>query len=148
MSGRCDITDKRACIDEFIDYGGNELFSTLMHDNLQRSEGIDRLVQLLQIYSDSCGRIKGRSAAYRFMLRKAQRNGWLGRGSKNLGSHRLTREEREYVMQKLDGYISSGGRNARVVKNLLIISAAILATGLLAFVTIQEFQRLLSFLQV
>ena len=73
--------DKRVRIGEFMDYGGNELFSTLMSEGVQRSEGIDRLLRLLEIYSDSCRRIKGRSAAYRFMLRRAKKNGWLGTGS-------------------------------------------------------------------
>lgn len=135
------MTDKRVQIDEFLGYGGNELFSSLMHSNLQRSEGIDRLVQLLQMYSDSCRHIKGMSAAYRFMLRKAVRKNWLGSGSKDLKSHRLTCEEREYITNKLDEYISSGGRNLRIAKKLLIIGVVILAAGLFAFVTIREFQR-------
>lgn len=60
-------------IDEFLWYGGNELFSTLMGGSMTRSVGVDRLVQLLQEYSDSCRRIKGRSGAYRFMLNKAEK---------------------------------------------------------------------------
>ena len=135
--------DKRMSIDEFLNYGGNEMFSTLMHGDLQRSEGIDRLVQLLQMYSDSCWRIKGRSAAYRFMLRKAVRRDWLGRGSKDLKSHRLTGEEREYITKKLDGYISSGGRNLRTMKKLIIIVLAAIAAALFAYATIQGFKGVL-----
>lgn len=140
--------DKQSRIDEFLSYGGNELFSTLMGSDTQRSEGIDRLVQLLQVYSDFCWRIKGRSAAYRFMLKKAQRNDWLGRGSKDLKSHRLTVEEREYITKKLDEYISSGGRNARFVKKTLGIALVILAIGLFVFATVRyamsdEYQRMM-----
>lgn len=135
--------DKRSRIDEFLDYGGNELFSTLMISDTQRSEGIDRLVQLLQMYSDSCGRIKGRSAAYRFMLRKAQRKGFITRGVKDLKSHRLTREEREYITKKLDGYISSAGRNARAMKKLLMIALFIAAAVLFAYICVREFQWVL-----
>lgn len=140
--------DKRRLIDEFLDYGGNELFSSLMGSNTERSEGIDRLIQLLRMYSDSCWHIKGRSAAYRFMLRKAQRNGWLGRGSKDLKSHRLTRDECEYIVQRLDGYISSGGRNMRIIKKLLIIAALILVAGLFAYIAVREFQRVWSSVSV
>ena len=141
--------DKRGRIDEFLSYGGNELFSSLMHSDTQRSEGIDRLVQLLQMYSDSCRHIKGRSAAYRFMLRKALRYDWLGRGSKDLKSHRLTRDEREYITKRLDEYIASGGRNLRVVKKLLCIGAIIIAIGLFIFATVRyimssEYQNMLS----
>ena len=140
--------DKRVRIDEFIRYGGNELFSTLMGDDTKRSEGIDRFVQLLQAYSDSCWYIKGRSAAYRFMLKRAQRNGWLGRGSKDLKSHRLTVEEREYITKRLDEYISSGGRNLRVTKKIIGIAAAILVAGLFVFAVIRyamsdEYQRMM-----
>ena len=135
--------DRRARIDEFLCYGGNELFSTLMQDETQRSDGIDRLVELLQAYSDSCGHIKGRSAAYRFMLRKAQRNGWLGSGSKDLKSHRLTIEEREYITETLDEYITSGGRNLQTAKKLLCIVLIIIIVALFAYITIREFQRAL-----
>lgn len=141
--------DKRICIDEFLDYGGNELFSTLMSGDMQRSEGIDRLVRLLQIYSDRCGQIKGRSAAYRFMVSRADKNGWLGRGSGDLKSHRLTRKERGYIAKKLDKYISSGGRNSRVFKKLIGIGAVIIAVGIFVFAIVrymksEEYQRMLS----
>lgn len=140
--------DKSARIDEFLRYGGNELFSSLMGDDTKRSEGLDRFVQLLQSYSDSCRHIRGRSAAYRFMLRKAQGNGWLGRGSKDLKSHRLTAEEREHIMKRLDEYISSGGRNLRVAKRIIGIAAAILAVGLFVFAVVRyamsdEYQRMM-----
>lgn len=111
--------DKRRCVEEFLDYGGNELFSTLMHRGAKRSECVDRLVQLLQTYSDSCKRIKGRSAAYRFMLNNAVRLGWLGRESPDLKSHRLTRKEKAHIIKKLDEYISSGGRDRYVLNKLL-----------------------------
>ena len=140
--------DKLIRIDEFLSYGGHELFSTLMNSGLQRPEGIDRLIQLLQVYSDSCRHIKGRSAAYRFMLKKAQRNGWLGRGFKDLKSHRLTGDEREYITKKLDDYISSGGRNSRIVTKALGIALVILAIGLFVFATVRyamsdEYHRML-----
>lgn len=149
MSKRCDIMDKRVKIDEFLDYGGNELFSTLMNRDIERSGGIDRLIHLLKSYSDSCGRIKGRSAAYRFMLRKALRNGWIGRGFKDLKSHRLTREEREYIEKNLDEYISSGGRNMRVMRKVLSIAAIIIIVGLLVFAMVRylmsdEYHEMLS----
>ena len=123
--------DKRSRIEEFLIYGGDEMFSTLMTGDTERPEVIDRLVQLLQAYSDSCRRINGRSAAYRFMLRKAERSGWLGSGSKDLKSHRLTLEEHDYIIKRLDGYISSGGRASQIKKKLLNILLIIIAAALL-----------------
>lgn len=141
--------DKREKIEDFLWYGGNELFSTLMGGSMTRSVGVDRLVQLLQEYSDRCRRIKGRSAAYRFMLRRAQRLSWLGKNSADLSSHRLTREDREYIKARLDGYISSGGRNMRAAKRALMIGAVLLAVGLFVFAIVryvksEEYQRQLS----
>lgn len=131
--------DKCVRIEEFMDYGGNELFSQLMTEGLQRSEGLERLIHLLKIYSDSCGRIKGRSAAYRYMLRKAYNNGWLGKGSKDLKSHRLTDSEREYIAKMLGEYISSGGRSRIFLKKILRIAAVIVAVGLLLFFLVRYF---------
>ena len=125
--------EKRIRIEEFLDYGGDELFSTLMSNDTERSDGIERLVELLQSYSDSCRRIKGRSAAYRFMLRKAQRNDWIGSGAKDLKSHRLTREERERITEKLDQYISAGGRNSRIARKLFKILLIIIAVAVFVF---------------
>ena len=138
--------DKRKQIEDFLDYGGNELFSTLMGGSMTRSVGIDRLVQLLQEYSDRCRRVRGRSGAYRFMLIRARRLGWLGRGSGDLKSHRLTREDREYIIARLDEYISSGGRNMRAAKRALTIGAVLLAAGLFVlamvrYVKSEEYQR-------
>lgn len=119
-------------IAEFLDYGGNELFSSLMTDNLPRAEGIDRLTELLKSYSDRCRRIKGRSAAYRYMLSKAEKNGWLGRGSADLYSHRLSFDETAHIRQSVDVYISSGGAGKRLFFTL-ISSAVFLAALILAF---------------
>jgi hypothetical protein len=119
-------------ISEFLDYGGNQLFSTVMTDNLNRSEGIDRLVSLLKAYSDRCRKIKVKSGAYRYMLLKAEKNGWLGRGSANLYSHRLSEKERNYIEESVDKYISSGGSRARTFKFLL--TAAIIFFVLFLFV--------------
>lgn len=136
-------------IEEFLDYGGNQLFSTLMGSDMQRSVGTDRLIELLQAYSDSCRRIKGRSAAYRFMLKKAAKLGWLGKGSGDLKSHRLTQADRAYIMKKLDEYISSGGRNMRLTKKAAGIAAAVMAMGLFAFAMVryvksEEYQQRLT----
>lgn len=111
---------KTEIISEFLDYGGNQLFSTIMTDNLKRSEGIDRLINLLKAYSDRCRNIKGRSGAYRYMLSKAEKNGWLGRNSVDLYSHRLSSEERIYIEDSVSKYISVGGAKAKFCKALLI----------------------------
>lgn len=125
--------DKRKCIEEFMRYGGNELFSTLMHQDIQRSECIDKLVQLLQSYSDYCYRIKGRSAAYRFMLGNAAKRGWLIRESYDLNRYKLTVKEKEYIVKKLEEYIASGGSKSRVLKKDLLIAPVVLAVGLFVF---------------
>ena len=125
--------DKREKIEDFLWYGGNELFSTLMGGSMTRSVGIDRLVQLLQEYSDRCRRIKGRSGAYRFMLNKALKNNWLGKNSTDLNSHKLTKADREYIIKHLDAYISAGGRSRRILKKTVGIGAVMLAVGLFVF---------------
>ncbi len=141
--------NKRKKIEEFLNYGGNELFSTLMGNAETRSGGIDRLVQLLQEYSDHCRRIKGRSEAYRFMLKKAVRYGWLGNNSADLKSHRLTRADRDYIIKHLDDYISSGGRNIKFINNTITVSTIVLTIVLLILILInymysEEYQQRLS----
>lgn len=121
---------KADMISEFMDYGGNQLFSTLMTDALKHSEGIDRLTELLKSYSDRCRRIKGRSAAYRYMLSQAEKNGWLGRDSANLHSHRLSNDERKRVEENVGEYISSGGAKKKV---FLSLSLALLVIAVLSF---------------
>lgn len=111
---------KTNLISEFLDYGGNELFSAIMTDNLKRSEGIDRLTELLKAYSDRCRRIKGRSAAYRYMISQAAKNGWLGRDSADLHSHRLSGDERTRVEESVGKYISSGGAKKKAFISLLL----------------------------
>ncbi len=111
--------DKRKRIDDFLWYGGSEMFSSLMGGSETRSVGIERLVRLLEGYSDNCRRIKGKSEAYRFMLKKAKRLNWLGKGSSDLASYKLTKADRAYITKRLDEYISSGGRSRAVLKKLL-----------------------------
>ena len=118
--------DKRKKVEDFLWYGGNELFSTLMGNAETRSAGVDRLVQLLQKYSDSCRWIKGRSGAYRFMLKKAVRYGWLGKDSADLSSHKLTKADREYIIKHLDDYILSGGNKGKLIRKAAIIGLIIL----------------------
>ena len=127
--------DKCEKISQFIDYGGNELFSSLMCEGVKHSEGIDRLVQLLCAYSDSCRFIHGRSAAYRFMIARAKLNHWLGSGSNDLKSHKLTSDDRERIEQQVSDYIKSGGAFARYAKRCAEC-AAVLAVIVFAFVMV------------
>lgn len=138
--------DKRAYIKEFLDYGGDELFSQLMGENMQRSDGTDRLTELLKIYSDSCRRISGKSAAYRFMQQKARKKGWIQ--SNRLKSCRLSCDEREKIEKELDSYILSGGRKIRIIKTLLCAVATALILGFITFETVRGFQNLLENLKV
>lgn len=108
--------DKRERISQFLDYGGNELFSSLMCEGVKYSEGIDRLVQLLCAYSDRCRFIHGRSAAYRFMIARAKVKHWLGPGSNDLKSHKLTHNDRERIEWQVGDYIKSGGAKKRYAK--------------------------------
>ena len=108
--------DKRERIAQFLDYGGNELFSSLMCEGVKYSEAIDRLVQLLCAYSDRCRFITGRSAAYRFMIARAKLNHWLGPGSNDLKSHKLTADDRERIEGQVGDYIKSGGAKKRYAK--------------------------------
>jgi len=122
---------KRERIAELLDYGGNELFSTLMTERTKRSEGVERLIELLCIFSDRCFFVRGRSAAYRSVLFKAKERGYLGRGSNDLKSHRLTPDERQKIEQDVGDYISTGGALAALAKNVglavAIVSLVILA---------------------
>ena len=127
--------DKCERISQFLDYGGNELFSSLMCEGVKHSEGIDRLVQLLCAYSDRCRFIHGRSAAYRFMIARAKLNRWLGPGSNDLKSHKLTAEDRERTEHQVSDYIKSGGAFARYAKKAAGC-AGVLAVIALAFVMV------------
>lgn len=131
--------NRRERVAEFLEYGGSELFSQIMSGCGERAEGIERLIRVLKSYSDLCGFIKGRSAAYRFMIRSAGRRGWLGKGCGDLGSHILTDDEHKYISCELSEYISSGGRAAAVLKKLLraVVYAAI--TALLIYLLIRYF---------
>lgn len=117
--------DKNEKITQFLDYGGNELFSSLMCEGVKHSEGIDRLIQLLCLYSDRCRFIHGRSAAYRFMIARAKLNHWLGPGSNDLKSHRLTADDRERIEGQVGDYIKSGGAKKRYAKRLAECAAVV-----------------------
>ena len=127
--------DKRERISQFLDYGGNELFSSLMCEGVKHSEGIDRLVQLLCAYSDRCRFIYGRSAAYRFMIARAKLNHWLGPGSNDLKSHRLTADDRERIEGQVGDYIKSGGAKKRYAKRLAEC-AGVVAVLVFAFIMV------------
>jgi hypothetical protein len=139
-------TKKTDKLSEFLDYGGNQLFSQVMNDNLNRSEGIDRLISLLKAYNDSCRRIRGRSGAYRYMVLKANKKGWIGHGSANLYSHRLTAKERNYIEDNVREYIQSGGERARSLKVLRTAVIVFAVVALLFFavwkkVTSEDYQN-------
>ena len=133
--------DKAGRIKEFLDYGGNELFSTLMCSGIRRSEGENRLCVLLDKYSDVCRFKKGRSCAYRYMLSIARRSGWLKRGAYDLKSYRLTREERARVEEKVCAYIKSGGA---LFKYMKYTAAAAIAAGLIILAGVLTYKRLKS----
>ena len=125
--------DKRKKVEDFLWYGGNELFSTLMGDNIKRSEGIDRLISLLCYYSDRCRFINGKSKAYRAMLFKAKENGWLGVHSNDLYSCKLTSDDRERILNKVYDHIKSGGIFVKRIKAIGIALSVICILALSGF---------------
>ena len=131
--------DKLKLIKDFLDYGGGELFSTLMNGAEGRLESLERLCELLKDYSDRCRFIDGRSAAYRFMIKRAQKNGWLGKGSPDLKEHRLSDDERGYIEKEVGEYIASGGKGRIILKKALLAAAAAAAIGLLIFASFKYF---------
>ena len=122
--------DKLKLVKDFLDYGGGELFSTLMNGAEGRSASLERLC---------CRFIDGRSAAYRFMIKRAQKNGWLGKGSPNLKEHRLSDDERGYIEKEVGEYIASGGKGRIILKKALLAAAAAAAIGLLIFASFKYF---------
>ena len=134
--------NKEKFVSEFLDYGGNELFSQLMGKSSGRDDALGRLIELLKFCADFCPFIRGRSAAYRSMVKKAVKNGWLSRDSRDLKGHFLTDEERNSVLEALNRYILSGGRSAKLVKAVLIAVAAAAILAAAAFFTVREFEGL------
>ena len=55
--------DKRENLLQFLDYGGNELFSSLMESDSDRPQALDRMCILLR-KAVIFGKLKGRAAAY------------------------------------------------------------------------------------
>ncbi len=129
----------RGRVAEFLDYGGSELFSQLMSGCEDRDEGVGRLIKLLEEYSDVCLLIKGRSAAYRFMIRSACRRGWLRKGCGDTKGYRLTQNEREGISGVLEAYISSGGIWAAALKKLAKAVLAAAALVLLIYLLVSYF---------
>ncbi|MBR1393416.1 MAG: hypothetical protein IJ561_06225 [Ruminococcus sp.] len=138
--------DKRRKIEEFLEYGGSELFSTLVDSGMTRGDGINALTELLNSYSEVCRFIKGRSAAYRYMLRKAGAKGMLGKRVPDLKKYRLTRAEKEHISKNVGEYIASGGVKRKAVKRAagvvgVLIFAALTFWLVERYVYSQEYQE-------
>lgn len=135
--------NKTECIKEFLYYGGNELFSSLLSSQPEngRAQAIDSLTELLKKYSDRLWHIKGRSAAYRYMIGEANRRGWLTKGGIDVNAYFLTPEESAYVTDKLEEYISHGGASRKALKKLIPVAAV---AAVVAVVFILEWQKMSS----
>ena len=134
---------------EFLDYGGSALFSQLLGDGaVSRQEALERLTELLKSYADVCPLIRGRSAAYRFMIKKAGRSGWLKSGYQNVGGSRLKHEERARTEEILGGYISSGGKAAKALKALIFGAVVIVVMALIAAATIAWFEKTIGWVKL
>lgn len=68
--------DKRENLLQFLDYGGNELFSSLMESDSDRPQALDRMCILLR-KAVIFGKLKGRAAAYQYMISKANPMGFI-----------------------------------------------------------------------
>lgn len=68
--------DKRENLLQFLDYGGNELFSSLMESDSDRPQALDRMCILLR-KAVIFGKLKGRAAAYQYMISKANQMGFI-----------------------------------------------------------------------
>ena len=132
-----------------MDYGGSALFSQLLGDGaVSRQEALERLAELLKSYADVCPFIRGRSAAYRFMIKKAGRSGWLRSGYQNVGGSRLKHEERARTEEILCGYISSGGKAAKVLKALIFAAVVIVVMVLIAAMAIAWFEKTVGWVEL
>lgn len=74
--------DKRENLLQFLDYGGNELFSSLMESDSDRPQALDRMCILLR-KAVIFGKLKGRAAAYQYMISKANQMGFI-KSKKNI----------------------------------------------------------------
>lgn len=110
-------------IEEFLDFGGNELLSSLMEDESDRAQALDRLCVLLQKYSEAFW-VKGRAGAYRYMIGKANALCYIK--SKELDSTRLSNDEKERILTKINEYRKSGGNLSKYIKKVATIILAIL----------------------
>ena len=90
--------DKRENLLQFLDYGGNELFSSLMESDSDRPQALDRMCILLR-KAVIFGKLKGRAAAYQYMISKANQMGFIK--SKKIYAYRLTAAERERITEKV-----------------------------------------------
>ena len=88
--------DKRENLLQFLDYGGNELFSSLMESDSDRPQALDRMCILLR-KAVIFGKLKGRAAAYQYMISKANQMGFI---KSKIHAYRLTAAERERDYRK------------------------------------------------
>lgn len=130
--------DKRRKIKDFLDYGGSELFSSLVDSGMTRGDGINALTELLNSYSEVCRFIKGRSAAYRYMLRRAGERGMLGKRVPDLKKYRLTRAEKQHILENVEKYISSGGVKRKAFRTAGGILAVLLVAGLAVWLVARQ----------
>lgn len=112
---------------EFLDYGGDGLMSQLYSEAVGREAAAERLAALLGEY----GRLpkpfspRGRSGAYRFIIARARKSGWLK--SADATALRLTDGEREKILMMAEEAARSESRAEKIVKRAVaaVIGAAI-----------------------
>lgn len=134
-------------VSDFLDYGGSELFSSIMCFTKTRADAENRLTELLKTYTDNLWlqKSKGRSGAYRFMTAKAAQKGWLKKKS-DLHKAKLTAPEREHIVSNVTDYVNSGGFMAIVFKKTaVVLSVVCVISALFAmtwkYVTSEEYYK-------
>ena len=130
-------------IEEFLYYGGNELFSSLMENESDRAQALESLAFLLQKYAQTFW-VKGRAGAYRYMIYQAKLSGYVK--SNDLKAFRLTDDEKQRILHLTDEYIKSGGSKRKYLKKaleiiLIVIIIALLVLAVYKWVMSDEYQR-------
>ena len=120
--------DKRENRLQFLDYGGNELFSSLMESDSDRPQALDRMCILLR-KAVIFGKLKGRAAAYQYMISKANQMGFIK--SKKIYAYRLTAAERERITEKVCKSTGAKYFFKKYGKNVIIYSALLGAAVIL-----------------
>lgn len=125
-------------IAEFLEYGGNELFSSLMTDESERSIALDRLTILLGKFVIRGRFIKGKVHGYRYMISEANSLGFIK--STDLNRFTLTDDECKRVIEKAMEYAKENTILKSIIKKTAVGFVALCIVSGLIFAVYKYMQ--------